>query len=117
MTAPPPATVPGSDPAAVLARVVDFSTAKEAWPRRLWDFGAVLSLKELRESCSWVAEGALRQPSVDWQKARLQPRLGPDAGLGAGPLRRELIELLKGPLVAPSSQPGCTADVGVLISV
>ncbi len=111
MTAPPPATVPGSDPAAVLARVVDFSTAKEAWPRRLWDFGAVLSLKELRESCSWVAEGALRQPSVDWQKARLQPRLGPDAGLGAGPLRRELIELLKGPLVAPSSQWRRLADL------
>lgn len=114
MTAQPSANVSGPDPGAVLARVVDFSTGNEAWPRRLWGFGAVLSLKELHESCSWVAEGALHQSAVDWQKSRLQPRLGPDAGLGAGPLRRELIELLKGPLVAPSSQWRRLADLVAL---
>lgn len=111
MTTIAPAPAVGPDPQAVLARVADFSTIHEAWPRRLWDFGAVLSLKELHESASWVTEGALRQPAVDWQKARLLPRLGPDAGLGAGPLRRELTALLQGPLGAPSPQWRRLADL------
>lgn len=82
--------------------MIDYSTLYEAWPRRLWDLGAVLSLRELHESCAWVAKGALHQPAVDWQKTRLLPILGPDRALGDGVLRRELTNMLKGPLQAPS---------------
>lgn len=100
MTNPPLAPLPDAE--AVLTRVIDYSTLYEAWPRRLWDLGAVLSLRELHESCAWVAEGALHQPAVDWQKTRLLPLLGPDRALGDGVLRRELTNMLKGPLQAPS---------------
>jgi hypothetical protein len=109
MTTPPLAPPPDAE--AVLTRVIDYSTLYEAWPRRLWDLGAVLSLKELHESCAWVAEGALHQPAVDWQKARLLPLLGPDRALGDGLLRRELTNLLKGPLQAPSTTVRRLADL------
>lgn len=103
--APPP------DAESVLARVIDYSTLYESWSRRLWDLGAVLSLRELHESCAWVEEGALHQRAVDWQKTRLQPLLGPDRALGNGLLRRELTELLRGDLHAPSPRVRRLADL------
>lgn len=107
--------VPPLDPEAVLARVIDYSTPYEAWPRRLWDLGTVLALRELHESCAWVAEGALHQPAVDWQKAKLLPLLGPERALGDSHLRQKLTHILKGALHAPSSTARELADLIDLI--
>jgi hypothetical protein len=95
--------------------VVDYSTSYEAWPRRLWDLGTVLALRELHESCAWVAEGALHQPAVDWQKRGLLGLLGPQRALGDGHLRRALTEILKGTLQAPSATVRRLADLIDLI--
>jgi len=90
-----------ADARSVLVRVREFSTPTQVWSRRLWNVGAILSLRELHDACRWVVEGALSQSAVDWQRARLQ-RLGNDPGLGDAAVRRELVAVLGRPVHAPS---------------
>src|SRR5262249_55732073 len=72
------------------------------WPRRLWDVGSLLALEELHEAGSWARQRVLSAAAVDWQRCELLSVIGPDIGLGAKDLRRELTNLLKSSLPDPS---------------
>jgi hypothetical protein len=86
----------------VSARLLDFFAGETLWQRRLWDVGACLSLHELVEAVSAVADGALSQEAVKWFKSSLAETLGPDVGIGTAEQRRVLQEALKANLVAGS---------------
>lgn len=86
----------------VSARLLDFFAAETLWQRRLWDVGACLSLYELVEAVSAVADGALSQEAVKWFKSSLSETLGRDVGIGTAEKRRALQEALKADLVAGS---------------
>ncbi|MFG1919746.1 integrase [Micromonospora sp. NPDC048898] len=87
----------------VLARMTDFFTLDGLpWPRRLWDIGSLLALEELHEAGAWERQHVLSTAAVDWQRGELSRIIGPDVGLGAKDLRREVTVLLKSPLPDPS---------------
>lgn len=72
------------------------------WPRRLWDVGSLLALRELVEASSWARNRVLSPAAVDWQRHELLKVIGPDIGLGDKDLRAELTLLLNRPLLDPS---------------
>lgn len=82
----------------VVARLFDFFTDQAAWPRRLWDAGAVLMLKELSEASAWVDAQVLGQASVKWLGADIARILGRDQGVGDKELRTQLGLVLKSDL-------------------
>jgi hypothetical protein len=86
-----------SDPYArhVLARLLDFFGGTTPWPRRLWDVGAVLALREAAEAGEWSRMRVLSPGAVSWYLHSLERQLGPDRGLGDAALRKELIRLLR----------------------
>jgi hypothetical protein len=83
--------------------MVDFFTLDGLpWPRRLWDIGSLLALRELWEAGAWARKRVLSPAAVDWQRQQVLAVVGPDVGLGDKELRRELTTLLKGNLTDPS---------------
>ncbi|HET8658705.1 MAG TPA: hypothetical protein VFM55_06875 [Micromonosporaceae bacterium] len=83
--------------------MVDFFTLDGLpWPRRLWDVGSLLALRELWEAGTWARQGVLSSAAVEWQRNELRAVVGPDIGLGSRELRRELTTLLNQPLPDPS---------------
>lgn len=83
--------------------MIDFFTLDgKPWPRRLWDVGSLLALTELHEAGVWERRRVLSAAAVDWQRAELRRVVGPDIGLGAKELRRELDQLLAVRLPDPS---------------
>jgi hypothetical protein len=89
----------------VLARLTDYFLSEGVpWTRRLWDVGSVLGLEELWEACEWQSRKVLSPSAVSWQRSELQRLVGPDRGMGDRELRRELMTLLQGGVVAPSPQ-------------
>ena len=98
---------PGHDPASaysqhVITRLLDFTSPKTPWPRRLWDIGSFLALEELYEAGTWVDHHVLRQAAVDWQRHELERLLGDDPALGSKPFRKELQECLRTTLTTAS---------------
>ena len=90
----------GRDPASaysqhVVTRLLDFTSSKSPWARRLWDVGTFLALEELHEAGTWVDRRVLSQAAVDWQRHELERLLGDDPALGAKGYRRELQEVLR----------------------
>lgn len=83
----------------VVARLFDFFSDKAAWPRRLWDAGAVLMLKELIEASAWVDAQVLGQASVKWLALDVDRILGRDQGTGEKELRKQLGAALKSDLL------------------
>lgn len=83
----------------VVARLFDFFTDQAAWPRRLWDAGAILMLRELSEASAWVEAQVLGQSSVKWLGSDIDRILGRDQGIGDRELRRQLGLVLKSDLV------------------
>jgi hypothetical protein len=106
MTSPTPAGAQnstGSDEetyrAHVVARLFDFFTDQASWPRRLWDAGAVLMLRELSEASAWVEAQVLGQSSVKWLGSDIARILGRDQGIGDKELRTQLGLVLKSDLI------------------
>lgn len=85
---------------AIAARLLDFFAAESQWQRKLWDVGACLSLHELVEATTAVADGALTPETVNWLKGSLMPMIGPDVGIGSPQERSTLVAALKTDLVA-----------------
>ncbi|PRW63337.1 integrase [Actinopolyspora mortivallis] len=85
------------------ARLLEFFADTTPWPRRLWEVGSVLALREAWECGDWQHDKVLSQGAVSWFRHSLLSRLGPDRGLGGGKLRRELTGLLKSDLAAASN--------------
>lgn len=85
---------------AIAARLLDFVAAETQWQRKLWDVGACLSLHELIEATTAVADGALTPETVNWLKGSLMPMIGPDVGIGSPQERSTLVAALKTDMVA-----------------
>jgi hypothetical protein len=85
---------------AISARMLDFFAAETQWQRKLWDIGACLSLRELVEATTAVADGALTSETVAWLKGSVMSLVGPDVGLGSRQERSALTGALKSDLVA-----------------
>lgn len=83
----------------VVARLFDFFSDQAAWPRRLWDAGAVLMLNELVEASAWVDAQVLGHASVKWLGGDVDRILGRDQGIGDKELRRQLGTVLKSDLL------------------
>lgn len=45
----------------VLARLLEFTSARSPWNRRLWNVGSILALEEVYEAGRWVDGGVLSQ--------------------------------------------------------
>lgn len=78
-----------------MTRLLDFFAEASPWPRRLWDIGTVLALREAAESGEWLRRRVLSSGSVSWYLRALERQLGPDRGLGETQLRKELTKLLR----------------------
>ncbi|SDU37673.1 integrase [Jiangella alkaliphila] len=87
----------------VVARLLDFFADTSPWPRRLWEVGSVLALREGAEAGTWLQSRVLSQSAVSWYLRALERQLGPDKGLGDSRLRKLLTELLRSGL-APDSR-------------
>ncbi|MFF3039191.1 integrase [Arthrobacter citreus] len=83
----------------VVARLFDFFSDEAPWPRRLWDAGAVLALKELADASAWVDAHVLGSASVNWLGGDLSRILGKDSGIGDKELRQQLQVVLRSDLV------------------
>ncbi|MEU4226037.1 hypothetical protein AB0F17_17210 [Nonomuraea sp. NPDC026600] len=60
-------TPPGGDPSSnysrhVATRMLDFSSPRTPWPRRLWDVSSFFTLEELHEAGTWVDRRRRRVP-------------------------------------------------------
>lgn len=86
----------------VLARLLEFTSSRSPWHRRLWNVGSILALEEVHEAGRWVDGGVLSQKAVDWQCAELQRVLGQDPAIGSPGLRRELQRCLRSQLAVSS---------------
>lgn len=82
-----------------MARLFDFFSDGAAWPRRLWDAGTILSLKELTEASKWVDAQVLGSSAVKWLGSDLSRILGKDVAVGERELRQHLQQVLKSDLV------------------
>lgn len=87
----------------VVARLMDFFADTSPWPRRLWEVGSVLALREGAEAGEWLRSRVLSPSSVSWYLRALERQLGPDKGLGDSRLRKLLTDLLRSGL-APDSR-------------
>jgi hypothetical protein len=82
--------------------MLDFSSARTPWPRRLWDVSSFLALEELYEAGAWVDRRVLSQASVDWQRHEGERLFGEDPALGSKAFRRELQGCLRTTLTIAS---------------
>jgi hypothetical protein len=83
------------------ARICELLESWQPWQRRLWDLGTVLALREAVEAADWVSRHVLSQGATAWYaRESLLPRLGRDAAIGDGQIRRQLNEVCKRPLRA-----------------
>ncbi|UBU15423.1 hypothetical protein [Nonomuraea gerenzanensis] len=82
--------------------MLDFSSARTPWPRRLWDVSSFLTLEELYEAGTWVDRRVLSQASVDWQRHESERLFGEDPALGTKAFRRELQGCLRTTLTTAS---------------
>jgi hypothetical protein len=82
--------------------MLDFSSPRTPWPRRLWDVSSFLALEELHEAGTWVDRRVLSQSAVDWQRREVERLFGTDPALGSKDFRRELQECLRTTLTVAS---------------
>ncbi|MFD0901399.1 hypothetical protein [Actinomadura sediminis] len=81
------------------ARVCELLESWQPWQRRLWDLGTVLALREAVEAADWVSRQVLSPAATAWYaRESLLPRLGTDAAVRDGQVRRQLNEVCKRPL-------------------
>ncbi|MDQ1250791.1 MAG: hypothetical protein QG597_5171 [Actinomycetota bacterium] len=90
----------------VIARLLEFTSARSPWNRRLWNVGSILALEEVYEAGRWVDAEVLSQKAVDWQCAELQRVLGQDPAIGSHGLRREFHRSFGGLQVGPLTREG-----------
>lgn len=75
-------------------RICELLESWRPWQRRLWDLGTVLALREAVEAADWVGRRVLSSAATSWYaRESLLPRLGSDAALGDGQVRRSLREV------------------------
>lgn len=83
------------------ARICELLESWQPWQRRLWDLGTVLALREAVEAADWVARQVLSPAATHWYAHEsLVLRLGTDAAIGDGQVRRELNKICRHPLKA-----------------
>lgn len=83
------------------ARICELLESWQPWQRRLWDLGTVLALREAVEAADWVSRRVLSPAATSWYaRESLLPRLGRDAAIRDGQVRRQLNEICKRPLRA-----------------
>lgn len=83
------------------ARICKLLESWQPWQRRLWDLGTVLALREAVEAADWVTRQVLSPAATSWYaRESLLPRLGRDAAVRDGQVRRQLNEVCKRPLRA-----------------
>lgn len=83
------------------ARICELLESWQPWQRRLWDLGTVLALREAVEAADWVSRHVLSPAATSWYaRESLLPRLGRDAAIRDGQIRRQLHEVCKRPLRA-----------------
>ncbi|TDC58980.1 hypothetical protein E1200_32670 [Actinomadura sp. GC306] len=83
------------------ARIYELLESWQPWQRRLWDLGTVLALREAAEAADWVSRQVLSQTATSWYaRESLLPRLGSDAAVRDGQVRRHLNEVCRRPLKA-----------------
>ncbi|QFY11582.1 integrase [Nonomuraea phyllanthi] len=75
--------------------MLDFSSTRTPWPRRLWDVSSFLALEELYEAGKWVDRRVLSQAAVDWQRHEVERLFGADSALGSKAFRRVLQDCLR----------------------
>ena len=99
MNSPPPATeapLTGNRFGEhVAARLLEFTADTTPWPRRLWDVGGVLALREVFEAGEWVDAQVLSDTAMRWLcQASERLVVGRDRGLGEPEVRRQLRDVL-----------------------
>ena len=91
--------------AQLCARITEFFETWQPWPRRLWDLGTLLSLRETVEAADWVGDHVLSQSALTWHmRESLLPRLGSDRALGDQQVRRQLEDTCKRSFSAGTSR-------------
>lgn len=100
-------TAPGLDPVSpysrhLAARLLDFTSPKTPWARRLWDLGSFLALEELYGAGEWLDRQVLSPRAIKWLQHDLQKQLGQDAAFGTKELRQQLSFCVKSDLTIRS---------------
>lgn len=83
----------------IAARLLEFSADTTPWPRRLWDLGGVLALREVFEAGTWLDAQVLSDAAMRWLcRASEKLVVGDDRGLGEQEVRRQLRDVLRADL-------------------
>jgi hypothetical protein len=86
-----------------MGRICELVESWRPWQRRLWDLGTVLALREAVEAADWVGRRVLSTAATSWYAHEsLLPRLGSDAAIGDGQVRRSLRDVCQQPIKAGS---------------
>lgn len=95
---------PGAgSPDLLKGRICELAESWRPWQRRLWDLGTVLALREAVEAADWVDRRVLSTAATSWYAHEsLLPRLGSDAAIGDGQVRRSLRDVCQRPIKAGS---------------
>jgi hypothetical protein len=100
---PEPACAPASDarfgvdPYAdhIGARFLEFFADTSPWPRRLWDAGSTLTLRELYDASQWVDRSVLSAGALKWLAGDTERLLGRDPAVGPSTVRQHLQKALR----------------------
>lgn len=100
---PEPACAPASDarfgvdPYAdhIGARLLEFFADTSPWPRRLWDAGSTLTLRELYDASQWVDRNVLSAGALKWLAGDAERLLGRDPAVGPPTVRQHLQKVLR----------------------
>lgn len=84
----------------VTCRLLEFFAHSSPWPRRLWDTGTILALRELHEASQWTARRVLSVGALSWFRHDVERLAGRDRGVGGADRRRELQRILRSDLAA-----------------
>lgn len=80
----------------------DFFAVHAPWQRRLWSTGIPMSLRELAEASSAVADSTISQGAIRWYAQRIVGQISRDPGVGGPRQAEELRRCLQSDIVAGS---------------
>ena len=80
----------------VSSRLLDFFGYNTSWPRRLWDVGTALALRETLEASEAAEEGALSAKAFRDVCHSTEIAIGRDVGIGTDEERRLCFRVVLG---------------------